>query len=437
MLFDIKNSRTAPDDIADAIEPLERYQKILSDIVNLRNYEEKESSLLLPSDHETYEEVLGIKNTLCGDSLKYVFVIGIGGSNLGTKAIYDALLGHFDAYDKDRFPKIFFLDTSDTKTLQKTLTFLNILQKEEEFLVNIVTKSGGTTETIANAEIVLGGVLNKFNDEGLKRVVITSDAESLLTKSAKEKGIHTLSIPPLVGGRFSVFSAVGLFPLLCVGIDVEALLQGASDMLGRSLDESISKNIAMQSATVLYLLRRKGKIIHTSFIFHPELKSLGDWYRQLLAESIGKLEDEKGNTVHTGITPEVSIGSTDLHSVAQLYLGGPKDKVTTFITVQKIGGIVSIPDERVFKNVIPSISGKTAEEIMKAILDGTKKAYIKGELPFMEAILEEVSAYEIGQFMQFKMCEIMYLAKLLNIDAFNQPSVEDYKVETKKILDSL
>jgi glucose-6-phosphate isomerase len=248
-------------------------------------------------------------------------------------------------------------------------------------------------------------------------------------------GIKTLEIPEKVGGRFSALSPVGLFPLLCAGVDVEALLHGAEDMLGKCISDNLKKNVAMQSAAVLYLLRKKGKTIHTTFMFHPELRSLADWYRQLLAESIGKKENNRGDIIQVGITPETAVGSTDLHSMGQLYLGGPKDKLTTFVSAHTLGGIVSVPENRVFPSIVKSIHDRSAEEVMDAILKGTKEAYIKGELPFMEIEFEDVSPYELGSYMQFKMCEIMYLGKLLNINAFNQPNVEDYKIETKSLLE--
>lgn len=434
MLFDIKHARVGPDAIAESIERLESYRKTLLDIVELENYDEDEASLLLPTDLSVLESVQAMAGLVSG-KLRYIILIGIGGSNLGAKAVYDALFGTFDVLKSDRFPKILFPDTNDTKTLLEMTALLRTLNDPEEVLINVITKSGSTTETVANAEILLNALQEKFGEAFLERVVVTSGDNSPLTKSAKKKNMRTLSVPEKVGGRFSAFSSVGLFPLFCAGVDIEALLQGASSMRKRCLDEGITKNIALQSAATLYLLRKEGKTIHTTFLFHPELRTLGEWYRQLLAESIGKKENDSGNIIRAGIMPEVSIGSTDLHSVAQLYLGGPKDKMTTFVSVHKLGGVVAIPEARIFADVLPNISGKTAEEIMNAILNGTKKAYVKAELPFMEVVLEELSPYELGQFMQFKMCEIMYLGKLFEINAFNQPNVEEYKTETKKILE--
>ena len=132
--------------------------------------------------------------------------------------------------------------------------------------------------------------------------------------------------------------------------------------------------------------------------------------------------------------PTVSVGSTDLHSVGQLYLGGPKDKTTTFVELKKNWTDVAIPKKRMFPTLAENITGKSVVEVMKAIMNGTKIAYKKRGLPFCEVILDEISPKSFGEFMQFKMIEIMFLAKLMDLNAFNQPNVESYKIETKKLL---
>jgi glucose-6-phosphate isomerase len=153
-----------------------------------------------------------------------------------------------------------------------------------------------------------------------------------------------------------------------------------------------------------------------------------------MGESIGKERSLQGDVVHAGITPTVSLGSTDLHSVEQLYLGGPKDKITTFISSKKVVA-VNVPDERTFPELVTMIAGKSAETIMTAILEGVKIAHQKADLPFMEVVLDGIDEYSLGAYMQFKMLEMMYLGQLLNVNSFDQPNVESYKVETKQILE--
>ena len=264
------------------------------------------------------------------------------------------------------------------------------------------------------------------------RFVAITDESSRLWDEAIAQSIAVLPIPATVGGRYSVLSAVGLFPLATVGIDVVQLLQGARELLDHCLEEH---SYAAESAAVLALQLKQGFAINDNFLFHPELESLGRWYRQLMGESIGKEHDVRGEVVHTGITPTVSLGSTDLHSVGQLYLGGPKDKLTTFVSALPSGGL-GLPQERLFPQLLPMLNGKTAEDIMHAILEGTKIAYQKAGLPYMEVVLDAIDERSLGAFLQFKMLEMMYLGTLLNVNSFDQPNVEAYKIETKRLLET-
>jgi glucose-6-phosphate isomerase len=224
---------------------------------------------------------------------------------------------------------------------------------------------------------------------------------------------------------------VGLFPLLTAGINATRLREGAHAMLDACIH---TENLAASSAAVLSLQQSKGLHINDNFFFHPELESVGKWYRQLMGESVGKEQSTKGDVVHAGLTPTVSLGSTDLHSVGQLYLGGPRDKLTTFVSTHRSDDIV-VPSDRLFPELVPMISGKPAARIMSAILEGTKIAYRKAGLPFMTVTLDAVDEYALGEFLQFKMLEMMYLGQLLNVNAFDQPNVESYKVETKRLLE--
>lgn len=423
-------------DLIELNELLVDYKAHLVRVAKRGGYEDKESSINLPVDEVLLRDVLAASEAKSERELKYIIVIGIGGSNLGTKAIYDSLYGFFDQFEPDRFPKVLFADTNDPKTITKLTDFLvTHIQDPSEFVVNSISKSGGTTETIANTEFIVGALRERFGDTVYERMVVTSDTGSPLWTSAVERGITALSIPKNVGGRFSVFSSVGLFPLALLGLDVRALREGARAMRKRCLSEPIQTNPAMLSAIILFSHLKKGKTINDNFIFHPELESLGKWYRQLMGESIGKEKDWDGNIVHTGITPRVSIGSTDLHSVGQLYLGGPQDKTTTFISTKRVASTTLMPRRRLFPNLIESLHDKSLDQIMRAILEGTKIAYLKNKLPFMEVILPDISEHSLGEFLQFKMIEMMYLGSLLRVNAFDQPNVELYKIETKRILE--
>jgi glucose-6-phosphate isomerase len=424
----IENEQLVP--ISESLNP---YVEHLHKVVEADNYNADESSINLPADENLFDEVMKLRNEKSTSSLKYFIDIGIGGSNLGTKAIYDALFGFFDNLEPERFPKIIFADTTNPATLQKiTKLIQEEVKSSEEILINIISKSGGTTETTVNAEIIIKAAKEKFSDIN-SRVIVTSDEGSKLWLKAEELGFSKLALPKTVGGRFSVFSAVGLFPLACVGIDIAKLRSGALRVRQQCLAKELEENPALVSAAVLYIHSQNGKNINDNFFFNQELESLGKWYRQLMGESIGKEKDTKGNKVNSGITPTVSTGSTDLHSMAQLYIGGPKDKVTTFVYANTNNDI-SIPEDQLMPELVEGIQNKPVKQIMNAILEGTKIAYKNVEHPFMEILLDELNEYSLGEFLQFKMIEMMYLGKLLNVNTFDQPNVEDYKKETKKIL---
>ena len=231
-------------------------------------------------------------------------------------------------------------------------------------------------------------------------------------------------------------SAVGLFPLLLAGVDIKSLRAGAEGIRAQCLNIDINNNPAAQSALVAQQAYQHGQFVHDTFVFNSELESLGKWYRQLLGESIGKSEIGV-DTAKVGFVPTVSVGSTDLHSVGQLYLGGPARILTTFVHNAKDLQTFAVPKDRLFPKLATMITGKTSADIMSAIMAGTMKAYNAQALPFMEIIFDGITAYELGAFMQFKMIEMMYLGRLFSVNAFDQPAVELYKVETKRILESI
>jgi glucose-6-phosphate isomerase len=418
-----------------ALPALNTYTAHLQKVVAEGGYNAVEGSLNLSKDAALITEVKALAEQKTSPSLKYNIVVGIGGSNLGTKAVYDAILGFRDTMspEGEEYPKLLFAETTDPEWLLGIEHLIENLQSPDEILVTVISKSGGTTETLANFEIIAAALTSKIGDVH-ERIVAITDEGSKLWDAAGAKNIARLSLPKQVGGRYSVLSAVGLFPLQTVHIDIAQLQQGAAQMLDSCLGDG-GQNIAAESAQTLAAHLQKGYTINDNFFFHPELESLGKWYRQLMGESVGKAQSLTGETVHTGITPTVSLGSTDLHSVGQLYLGGPKDKLTTFVSAPNKNVRVPVPENRIFPDLVPVINGKTAEDIMQAILNGVQIAYQKANLPYMHVTLDKIDEASLGAFLQFKMLEMMYLGQLLNVNSFDQPNVEDYKVETKRLLE--
>jgi glucose-6-phosphate isomerase len=393
------------------------------------------ASINLPFDTELLKAVMALVEEKQEFSPTTLVVIGIGGSNLGTLAALEALRGRF--YNEHHDINVYFVDTVDTDHIEDIAQLVERdLATGDNIILNIISKSGTTTETIANAEVFLEILKSHRPYNYHQFVVATTDKNSALWKLAQEEEFACLAIPEHVGGRYSVLSAVGLFPLCFLDIDIEELMHGAQDGFAQSTQKELHDNYAALSAATLFTHYNHGLIIHDTFIFSIALESFGAWYRQLSAESLGKAYDKNNKLINTGMLPTISIGSTDLHSVAQLYLAGPYNRFTTFITVNTNTTDMTVPNYEIFESLVPHIQEKPLAVIMDAILEGTKRAYHNDKRPFITVTLPEKSAYYIGQLMQIKMIEIMYLGFLLNVNPFDQPHVENYKKETKKILAS-
>ena len=396
-------------------------------------YNNSYGSVNLPDDLimiKKIKNLIKIKKKL---NPKFLILIGIGGSNLGTIAVQEAILGKYYNY-KNPDTKIIYADTVDTDQINDLINIIEpYLKNGEKVLINCISKSGTTTETISNFEIFIN-IIKKYIRDYQKYIVITTDKDSKFYRFAEEKGFDILDIPKNVGGRFSVFSSVGLFPLGFIGLDIDKILEGALSIRNICLSRDFDKNIAAKSALYIYKYYKMGFNIHDLFLFSSDFESIGKWYRQLMAESIGKEFDNDNNQIFCGITPTVSIGSTDLHSMAQLYIGGPYDKFTTFIKTNKNKSSLKLPDFKDYSRLVNNIQNKKMSDIMDAIYFGIKKSYISSKRPFLEIILPDKSEYYIGQLLQFKMIEIMFLGFILNINPFDQPNVEDYKKTTKIML---
>ena len=427
---------------------LDSLRKHMKEVITNMDYDDVHASLILPVDKGYFnyiEQMIKEKEKL---NPEIILVIGIGGSNLGTMAVQEAVLGKIspsfkntknsskkNSKNKDR--RIYYIDTIDPDYITRILNEIknnenskNINSKKstknekKKILAIVISKSGKTTETIVNFEVINNKLkLDKDN------IVFITDRDSALWNYGIKNKISTLEVPKHVGGRYSVFSAVGLFPLGIMGIDIKKLIDGAYEGLKNGIS---SNSIAVKSASEIYIHYKSGQNIHNTFLFSNDLESLGKWYRQLMGESLGKEFDLKGRQIFIGITPTYCIGSTDLHSMGQQYLGGPFDTFTTFVSI-KNRTPVKIKSKT---NLVDGINNKTMEDILNAILSGVKRAYKKTNRPFISIELSKLDEKSVGYFMQMKMMEIMFIGHLLNINPFNQPNVELYKKETRKILRS-
>ena len=362
-----------------------------------------------------------------------LFVIGIGGSNLGVLAIHEALHGVL-YNDLNPELKMYCADTVDAEYLKSLLAIARLeLEKGNRILLNIITKSGTTTETIVNFELFLSLLQHYHPDDYHDFIVVTTDEDSALWNYAQKNQYALLPIPKKVGGRYSVLSAVGLFPLGMLKVPLYDLLAGAASVKEMATD-TIEYNAVAHSAATMVAQYKKGITIQDIFVFSHQLRSVGAWYRQLMGESIGKEHDIHGVVVERGINPTLSVGTVDLHSVGQLYLGGPRDKCNTFVTVHLEKDSLMVPDFPEFDHLVANIQGKSVPYIMQAIIDGVKTAYRKHKRPFISIEFPALNAWYCGQFLQFKMIEMMFLGFLLEVDPFDQPNVESYKQETRNLL---
>ncbi|GMU18836.1 MAG: glucose-6-phosphate isomerase [Candidatus Babeliales bacterium] len=389
-----------------------------------KGYAGPHSFIKLPGDVEyrkQVKELIAKKKKLVP---AFIVVVGIGGSNLGAQAVYEAL-------KIASTTPIYFADTVDSQFMAHLLARVNdSLAQGEKLLIVTISKSGSTTETIANFECFLAVLMKHHPNQYYEQVVVISDEDSPFWKLALSKNFDVLPIPTHVGGRFSVMSAVGLFPLGMAGIDIEQLCEGAQQITHSCLELNDGNRAAL-FALVLAQNYAKGIRIHDLFLFDSCLESMGKWQRQLIGESLGK-PNTHGEPL--GITPTVSIGSTDLHSVGQLYLGGPNDRVTTFVWIEKEDERILIPNMPEFDALVPHIQSKSLHTIMAAIFEGTLKAYEKANRPFMTIVIPEKNAFYIGQFLQSQMIATVYLGVLMEVNSFDQPQVELYKQTTREIL---
>ncbi len=419
-----------PEVIAAKSFSLDSAIRHLRDVSDTGRYDDDASSINLPSDDVVLHAAEHFAKHFASPQLRHIFLVGIGGSNLGTKAVLDALFAW-----KQPSVAVHMVDTVHGERLEHLRTLIMSLSSLDECLLISISKSGGTTETIANTEILLSILKERDSESYTERAVIISDNGSPYSKVAEELHIACIAMPPKVGGRYSVFSAVGMFPLALSGVDIASMRRGASDMLRTCLNFDSAMNPAVMTAVLQYEAYKAGYTNHTLFAFSDELESLGKWWRQLVGESLAKTTRTTKEKV--GVIPTVSIGSTDLHSVGQVYLGGPKTTLTSFLSVTAENN-VTIPTstKRLFPDIVPIVGGVRTHDIGAAILGGTKRSYEKAQLPYIEIVLPEISAYEIGAFMQYAMCSTIYAAELFDVCAFDQPEVELYKIETKHILET-
>lgn len=371
-------------------------------------------------DKEEYARIKAAAEKIQKDS-DILLVIGIGGSYLGAKAALEMLNHSFQnmlTKEQRKVPQIIFAGHHMSSTYMQEL--FEVLE-EKDFSINIISKSGTTTEPAIAFRVFKKYLEDKYGKEEAKsRIYATTDkARGALKGVADEAGYETFVIPDDVGGRFSVLTAVGLLPIAVSGINIDAMMQGAADALTDFAEPSLEKNIAYQYAAVRNVLYNKGKTIEMLVNYEPSLQYFSEWWKQLYGESEGK--DQKG------IFPTSANFSTDLHSLGQYIQDGRRDLFETVIHVNKSKIDLTLEAEENDSDGLNYLAGKTVHEINDKAYQGTLLAHTDGGVPNLIIEVPALDAYTFGYLVYFfeKACALS--GYLLGVNPFDQPGVEAYK----------
>ncbi|HEV8637542.1 MAG TPA: glucose-6-phosphate isomerase [Chloroflexota bacterium] len=382
----------------------------------------------LPYAQESVKEILGYVDSVAGRFDDFV-VLGIGGSALGNTALSTALNPpYYNVLPPERRhgrPRLFVLDNVDPDQFAALMELIDLGRA----LFNVITKSGSTSETMAQYLIVRKLLIGKVGPRHQEHLVATTDpVAGELRKLAEAERYRTFSIPPGVGGRFSVLSPVGLLSAAMTGIDVSALLAGAAYADKLCSEPDVWRNPSYMNAAIHYLGYERGRTLSVMMPYAQALKDVADWYAQLWAESLGKKRDLEGNVVNVGPTPIKALGVTDQHSQVQLYTEGRFDKIVNFVAVERFQNEVQIPAGWPDSPEVNYLGGHTLNELMKVEREGTALALAEAGRPSVTFTLPEVNAFTVGQLLFMLEVQTAAIGELFRINAFDQPGVEAGKI---------
>ena len=362
-----------------------------------------------------------------GESFDDVVVLGIGGSGLGAIALRDALLApswnQRSAEQRDQFPRLHILDNPDPHTYRALMSQID----PTTTLFNVVSKSGATAETMAQYLVVRERLDELVGpDEARSHLLFTTDAtKGALREIGDAEGIAMLPVPDNVGGRFSILSPVGLLPAATCGVDVGALLSGAAEMESRCRAHALNSNPAGMLASLLHHADTgQNRPIHVMMPYSDRLRSTALWFQQLWAESLGKRTTRSGEEKPTGPTPLAALGATDQHSLLQLLMEGPADKVVLFITVDDPGASVLIPDRHSEIDALSYLGGHSLGDLLATEHIATAEALRRAGRPNATIHLPAVDAHALGQVIMLLEVATVLAASLYGVDPLNQPGVE-------------
>lgn len=376
----------------------------------------------LPVDYDK-DEFARIKNAavkIQGDS-EVLLVIGIGGSYLGARAAIEFLRHNFyNMVSKEvrKTPEIYYVGNSISSTYLK---HLKDVIGDRDFSVNIISKSGTTTEPAIAFRVFKAMLKEKYgNDEASKRIYATTDkARGALKSLSDEEGYETFVVPDDVGGRFSVLTAVGLLPIAVSGADIGHLMEGAASGRDAAMGAAFEENAAMQYAAIRNILLRKGKGVEILANYEPSLHYVAEWWKQLYGESEGK--DQKG------IFPASVDLTTDLHSMGQFIQDGSRMLYETVLNVETSAEEIVLKEEPVDLDGLNYLAGQTVDFVNKSAMNGTILAHTDGCVPNLMINIPEQNEFYLGQLFYFFEFACGVSGYILGVNPFNQPGVESYK----------
>ena len=369
-------------------------------------------------DKEEFARIQAAAKKIQGDS-DVLVVIGIGGSYLGARAAIEFCLGQmYNGVREKGVPEIYFAGNNISSS------YLNDIVKiigNRDFSVNIISKSGTTTEPAIAFRVFKKMLEEKYGKEGAKgRIYATTDkARGALKALSDAEGYQTFVVPDDVGGRFSVLTAVGLLPIAAAGIDIEAMMKGAQDAREVCKDGDMDTNPAFRYAALRNILLRKGKSTEILVNYEPALLMMGEWFKQLFAESEGK--------DHKGIFPTAANFSTDLHSIGQFIQDGSRNLFETVIWVKQPRTEAYIEEAAEDIDGLNYLAGKSVQFVDSKAYQGTLMAHMDGGTPNIILEIDKADAYHFGYLVYFfeKACGLS--GYLLGVNPFDQPGVEAYK----------
>lgn len=378
--------------------------------------------------NEIIDEIINYAEAARARFTHYVH-IGIGGSALGPIALQTSLCDSY--FNLTESPKMFFPDNVDPDWLYDMASKIDV----SKTLFHVVSKSGGTAETAATVLYFMKFLNEKLGDNFYKNLLFTTDpVKGLLNQIARQYPIKCLRIPSGVGGRFSVLTPVGLLSAALAGIDIKKLLNGAADMARLCDTDNLVGNPAFLFASIHYLYMKSGKNISVMMPYSNKLKDLADWHRQIWAESLGKRFDVNGDVIEVGQTPVKALGATDQHSQVQLYVEGPNDKVFSFLEVENFQHNEPLHNHFPIIQEFDYLQGKTLGELLNAEKRATELALTKNQRPNLSIKFNRVSPENVGAFFHLISAATAFAGGLLNINAFDQPGVEEGKIATYALM---